>query len=218
MAIKISKNRVALENIPLNLSKSSNIASASTVNLATATGNLVHITGSTGPITSFGTVPAGTVFMLVFDSTPVITYNASTMILNSGGSNFTCVAGDRALLLSEGSGAWVVSIIRRDGASVASSATPVDVSSSRNLAATDDGKVLNVTAGSAITLTVPTGLPSGFGCAVYQASTGAVTVAGSGTTITPANSGELKTGGQGKITAIVQTGTNAYSFSGGTTT
>lgn len=119
MPIRISKNRVALQGIPLNLAKSASIVSASTVNLATATGNEVHITGSTGPITSFGTVPAGTVFTLIFDSTPTLTYNVTSMILNTGGLNYTCVAGDRACAVSEGSGNWVVTIIKNDGTAVA---------------------------------------------------------------------------------------------------
>jgi hypothetical protein len=46
--------------------KSTNIASASTTNLATLTGNFAHVTGVT-TITAFGTVTAGTQICLVFD-------------------------------------------------------------------------------------------------------------------------------------------------------
>lgn len=220
MPVRVSKNRVALEGIPLQLSRATSIASASTVNLATATGNFLHVTGSTGPITSFGTVPAGTMFTLVFDSTPTITHNASTMIINSGGSNYTCIAGDRAVLVSEGAGSWVVNIIKKDGTSLVSSGTSnagtVNVASSRTILSSDDGKTLNITSASAVTLTVPSGLPTGFGCAIYQSSTGAATVSGSGATIVASTSSQLSTGGVGKIAALVQTNTNAYSFSGGT--
>ncbi len=221
MALRVSKNRIALENIPLHLSKSNSITSASSVNLATATGNTVHITAATGPITSFGVVPAGSTFLVIFDSTPTITFNSTSMILNTGGANYTAAAGDRAIALSEGAGNWIVNIIKKDGTSlvssgVSSSGGTLDVSASRSIASTDDGKVLNITASSAITLTVPSGLSTGFGCAIYQAGAGAATVSGSGATITPATSGNTKTGGAGKMTALVQTGTNAYSFSGGT--
>lgn len=220
MAIRVSKRRIALESVPLHLSKSASIASAATVDLSTATGNLVHITGSTGPITSFGTVSAGTSIVVIFDSTPTITYNASTMILNTGGADYTCTAGDRAVLFSEGSGIWVVNLIKKDGTSLVSSggssAGSVDVAASRTLLSTDDGKTLNITATSDITLTVPTGLPTGFGCALYQSTSGAATVSASGVTIVAATSGNTKTGGQGKISALVQTSTNTYSFSGGT--
>lgn len=57
------------------------MASAATVNLANATGNSLHITGSTGPITSFGTVAASVIFTLIFDSTPTITHHATSLIL-----------------------------------------------------------------------------------------------------------------------------------------
>lgn len=221
MALRVSKNRIALENMPLHLARSANIVSASTVNLATATGNMIHVTASSGPITSFGTSPAGSMFLIIFDSTPTITFNATSMILNTGGVNYTAIAGDRAIALSEGSGNWIINIIKKDGSSVVSSsgtsnAGTIDVSASRTLLATDDSKTLNITASSNITLIVPSGLPTGFACAIYQSSTGAAILSASGTTITPAVSGNTKTGGTGKMTALVQTSANSYSFSGGT--
>ena len=193
MALRVSKNRIALENIPLNLSRSTSMASATTVNLAAATGNMIHITGSAGPITSFGIVPAGTIHLLIFDSTPTITYNTTSMLLNTGGANYTAVAGDRALLLSEGAGNWIVNIIKKDGTSVVSSSSSgptnstINVASSRTLVSTDNGNTLNVTSATDITLTVPAGLPVGFGCAIYQSSAGAAILSGSGATITPAD-------------------------------
>lgn len=69
------------------------IASAATVDLSTAKSNNVIISGSTGPITSFGTVDEGAVYDLVFSSTPDITYHASNMIL-IGGASVTIQAGD----------------------------------------------------------------------------------------------------------------------------
>ncbi len=216
MTVRVSKNRVALENMPLNLARSTSLAAATVVNLATATGNLVHITGSLGPITSFGVAPAGSMFVLIFDASPTITYNATTMILNTGTSNYTCAPGDRALALSEGSGSWVVTILKRNGSMVAVGSAPLTVAASRSLTADDDGKTLSITAVGDVTLTVPAGLPSGFGCAIYQSTSGAAVFTGSGATIVPATSGHTKTGGVGKMVAIVQVGTNTYSLNGGT--
>lgn len=85
--------------------KGSDIASATTVDLSTATGNYVHITGSTGPITSFGTVSAGIRFLLVFDSTPTITHNGTSLIL-PGTANIVAEAGDSAEVVSLGAGNW----------------------------------------------------------------------------------------------------------------
>ena len=88
----------------LKEAKSINIASATTTDLSTATGNLVHITGTT-TITSFGTVQAGTTIKVIFDGILTLTHNATSLIL-PGGANIITGAGDSALLVSEGSGNW----------------------------------------------------------------------------------------------------------------
>ena len=64
----------------LSESKSIDIASASTTNLSTATGNIVNITGTT-TITSFGTIPVWTRMILKFTSSLTITHNATSLIL-----------------------------------------------------------------------------------------------------------------------------------------
>lgn len=81
-----------------------NIASAATTNLAAATGNYVHITG-TVTITALGTVNAGVPFWLVFDGVLTLTHNATSLIL-PGASNIITIAGDSGLFISEGSGNW----------------------------------------------------------------------------------------------------------------
>lgn len=81
------------------------IASAATVNLASARGKTLHISGNTGPITSFGNAPSGLGRTIVYDSTPTVTYNATSMILLSGASR-TMVAGDVQVMESEGGGNW----------------------------------------------------------------------------------------------------------------
>lgn len=65
--------------------KSTDIASATTTDLSTATGNYVHITGTT-TITGFGTVTAGTPMPLVFDGILTLTYNATSMKLPTNAS------------------------------------------------------------------------------------------------------------------------------------
>jgi hypothetical protein len=80
------------------------IASATTVNLSTATGDFIHITGTT-TITGFTTQTAGNERTLVFDGALTLTHNATSLIL-PGGANITTAAGDRAILRSEGSGNW----------------------------------------------------------------------------------------------------------------
>jgi hypothetical protein len=84
--------------------KGTDIASAGTTNLATATGWFVHVTGTT-TTTALGTAKAGTLRWVVYDGALTLTHHATSMIL-PGGANITTAAGDAALWVSEGSGHW----------------------------------------------------------------------------------------------------------------
>lgn len=87
-----------------NYAKGADIASASTTNIATATGNYVNVTGTT-TITALGTVQAGAIRHVRFTGALTITHNATSLIL-PGGRNILTVAGDIATFVSEGSGNW----------------------------------------------------------------------------------------------------------------
>lgn len=81
-----------------------NIASSSTVDLSTATGDVITVTGTT-TITGLGTVSAGMRFWLVFSGALTLTHNGTSLIL-PGGANITTIAGDVACFESLGSGNW----------------------------------------------------------------------------------------------------------------
>lgn len=81
-----------------------NIASASTTNIAAATGESVTITGTT-TITAFGTAAAGVKRNLTFSGVLTLTHNGTSLIL-PGATNITTAAGDIATFLSLGSGNW----------------------------------------------------------------------------------------------------------------
>lgn len=83
----------------LKFASGSNIASASTVNLSTATGNTVHITGTTA-ITTF-TMSAGQIMDVIFDGILTLTHNATSNNL-PGGASITTAAGDRARYYYDG--------------------------------------------------------------------------------------------------------------------
>lgn len=106
-----------------NLSTTSgNIASASTTDLATATGWIVNITGTT-TITALGTVQSGATRALIFADVLTLTHNATSLIL-PGAANITTAAGDVALMVSKGSGNWKCAAYQRaDG-------TPVSLANS----------------------------------------------------------------------------------------
>lgn len=97
--------------------KGADIASAATINLDTATGDFVHITGSTGPITAI-TLASGDHVTTVFDSTPTITHHATTLILPTG-ANIVAAANDIAIWRGDGSGnTRCVAYMRATGATV----------------------------------------------------------------------------------------------------
>ena len=108
----------------LNEAPLTTIASAATTNIGAATSNTVNISGS-ATITSLGTVASGTKRILIFQGTPVITHNATSLILPSG-ANITAAVGDTAEFVSLGSGNWkCVDYTRASGQSVIAPTSPI---------------------------------------------------------------------------------------------
>lgn len=105
MAVRISKNRIALVSVPLNMAASVDVASAGTTNIGAASSNNVRITGTT-TITAFDTVDAGIRRNVRFAASLTLTHNGTSLIL-PGGQNILTVADDTAEFLSLGSGNWI---------------------------------------------------------------------------------------------------------------
>jgi hypothetical protein len=80
------------------------LASATTTNLASASGPSLHVSGVTA-ITSFGNAPSGLERTVVFDGVLTLTHNGASLIL-PGAANITTAAGDVGVFVSEGSGNW----------------------------------------------------------------------------------------------------------------
>lgn len=91
--------------------KGANIASAATINLTTATGNLVHVTGTT-TITAI-TIPVGALRDIIFDGALTLTHAASLLL--PGGANITTATNDRATVRGDTAGATVVQYTRTSG-------------------------------------------------------------------------------------------------------
>jgi hypothetical protein len=134
---------------PVNI-KGANIASATTTDIASATGDFIDITGTT-TITGLGNAVAGAERVVRFNGALTLTYNASSLIL-PGGASITTASGDTAIFRSLGSSNWVCtayikasgdSISKRKGSDIAS-ATTTDLS-----AATGD--FIDITGTTAIT-------------------------------------------------------------------
>jgi len=95
----------------VNELRANNVASASTVNLTAATGNLVHITGTT-TITAF-TLASGAERSVIFDGALTLTNGAGLLL--PGAANIVTAAGDRALVRGDSNGAIVTHYQRASG-------------------------------------------------------------------------------------------------------
>jgi len=95
----------------VNELRAANIASAATVNLNAATGNLVHITGTT-TISAF-TLASGAERSVIFDG--VLTLTNSTGLNLPGWTDIVTISGDRALIRGDSNGAVVTHYQRASG-------------------------------------------------------------------------------------------------------
>lgn len=93
------------------------VVSAATIDIWSQSGNTIHITGNTGPITSFGTAPnVGAVRWVIFDSTPTLTDSANLNL--PGGVNFTATAGDFVRVYADTTTQFDVQIFKADGTAI----------------------------------------------------------------------------------------------------
>jgi hypothetical protein len=109
------------------------VAAGTTCDIGAAASQLVRITGSSGPITSFGMGAAGLARLVRVASTPTLTHNATSLILPTA-ANITCAAGDSFIAVSLGSGNWRIQGYQRasGAALVGSTGSAGDVSVSGN--------------------------------------------------------------------------------------
>jgi hypothetical protein len=88
-----------------------------------------------------------------------------------------------------------------------------EAGTSRTLSATDNGKVINCTSGSAVTITCATGLGAGFSCTIIQSGAGKVTVAAGAATLNSYN-GLLSTMGQYAVISLISPVANEFIAAG----
>lgn len=96
--------------------KGTDIASAATINLTTASGDLVHVTGTT-TITAI-TIPVGAERTVIFDGALTLTHGAALLL--PGAQNITTAANDRMIVRGDTAGAVVVAYIPASGKPVVS--------------------------------------------------------------------------------------------------
>jgi hypothetical protein len=89
-------------------------------------------------------------------------------------------------------------------------ANVASIAANYSITAADNGKVIQSTSASAITLTVPTGLPTGFNCTVIQMGAGQITFSGTYLNRT----GFTKTASQYAVVSILHLGSNSIILTG----
>lgn len=99
----------------MNWVKGSDIASAATINLTTATGNAVHVTGTTQ--IDAVTLGSGMWRLVIFDGILTLAHHATNNNL-PGGANITTAANDRALYWSDGTVVYCAAYNKASGKAV----------------------------------------------------------------------------------------------------
>lgn len=89
-------------------------------------------------------------------------------------------------------------------------ANVASIAANYSITAADNGKVIQSTSASAITLTVPAGLPTGFNCTVVQMGAGQITFSGTYLNRT----GFTKTASQYAVVSILHLGSNSIILTG----
>jgi hypothetical protein len=89
-------------------------------------------------------------------------------------------------------------------------ANVASISANYSITSADNGKVIQSTSASAITITIPTGLPTGFNCTVVQMGAGQVTFSGTYLNRT----GFTKTASQYSVVSILHLGSNSIIVTG----
>jgi hypothetical protein len=93
-----------------------------------------------------------------------------------------------------------------------------DATTSRVLSASDNGKVIYCTSGSAVTITTATGLGAGFSCMVIQGGAGQITFAQGASTTLASYGSFLKTAGQYAVVSVVSPVADTFILGGNLTT
>lgn len=89
-----------------------------------------------------------------------------------------------------------------------------EAGTTRTLSATDNGKIIYCTSGSAVAISCPDGLAVGFNATIIQAGAGKVTLAASGTATLSSYSGLLSTMGQYAVVSVISAVANEFIAAG----
>jgi hypothetical protein len=167
------------------------VASGTSLSLTSTTAGTSTSTGAL--IVSGGAGIAGQIFAGGIQNTPIGNSTTSSGAFTNLSASGALTGGNSSTSNISGFAANIVS-------------TAINYS----LTAADNGKVIQSTSASAITITIPTGLPTGFNCTVVQMGAGQVTFSGTYLNRT----GFTKTASQYSVVSILHLGSNSIIVTG----
>lgn len=155
---------------------------------------------------------------MTFSNTGVLSFNgltgAVTGVTTGTSNTFTALQTFNSGISAAGGVTFAGTVASDTGYRITSNAINAQTGTTYTFLATDNGKVVTFNNGSAITVTIPTGLPVGFNCTGIQLGTGQVGfTAASGVTLN-AYSSAYKIAGQHGAASLVSYTTNIYNLSG----
>jgi len=146
LTLSLAALSTAVSKLDAQTAKGAAIASATTTNLAGATGGYVEITG-TATIASMGTAAAGVVRVVYFAGALTLTNSVNLICL--GGGDVKTSAGDTAVFLSDGSGVWrMVAYHRASGQALSESNATTGILAGGVITAGTGGDDVTVSDGS----------------------------------------------------------------------
>jgi hypothetical protein len=107
-------------------------------------------------------------------------------------------------------------IVSDGGYRITSSAINTLTGTTYSLLTSDNGKVITWNNSSAVTLTIPSGLPVGYNTTIIQIGTGTIGITGSGTTLNSFEN-KFRTAGQHAAVGIISYSSNVFNIAGGLT-
>jgi hypothetical protein len=135
---------------------------------------------------------------------------ASTRVMTTPDANFTAARTDAAQTFT---GDQTFADVLATGYELLSGGILTESGTTRTLSATDNGKIVYCTSGSATTITCASGLGAGFSCTIIQGGAGKVTVAAGGQTLVSYSS-LFSTMGQYAVISLVCPVANTFVAAG----
>lgn len=145
---------------------------------------------------------------LITDGTERIEIGATGAIQFNNAYTFPTSAGTAGQsLVSDGSGSLAFQ-------SVVSASVLTTASTAITLVATDSGKVIFTAAGTAVTITIPAGLPAGFNVRIIQGGNGQVTVQSAAGVTVSSLANKVASAGINGVMWLTNISSNTYNLSG----